>query len=135
MKLLVTGGAGFIGSNFVHYMRRNYPQYQLVNVDLLTYAGNLDNLQGLTEGTDYRFVKADISDPVMMEAIVGASQILTRTLVQRMVERRPPDILIRSGLDGIGGLDFFKAKAILAAAEPIKDEVKRALERALAATG
>ncbi len=73
--------------------------------------------------------------PGAMEAIVGASQILTRTLVQRMVERRPPDILIRSGLDGIGGLDFFKAKAILAAAEPIKDEVKRALERALAATG
>ena len=73
--------------------------------------------------------------PGAMEAIVGASQILTRTLVQRMVERQPPDILIRSGLDGIGGLDFFKAKAILAAAEPIKDEVKRALERALAATG
>ncbi|CAM5771092.1 patatin-like phospholipase family protein [Bosea minatitlanensis] len=73
--------------------------------------------------------------PGAMEAIVGASQILTRTLVQRMVERQPPDILIRSGLDGVGGLDFFKAKAILAAAEPVKDEVKRALERALAATG
>lgn len=72
--------------------------------------------------------------PSAMEAIVGASQILTRTLVQRMVERQPPDILIRTELDGIGGLDFFKAKAILAAAEPIKDEVKRALERALAAT-
>lgn len=73
--------------------------------------------------------------PGAMEAIVGASQILTRTLVQRMVERQPPDILIRTGLDGVGGLDFFKAKAILAAAEPVKDEVKRALERALAATG
>lgn len=78
---------------------------------------------------------SDSRIPGAMETIVGASQILTRTLVQRMVERQPPDILIRSGLDGIGGLDFFKAKAILAAAEPVKDEVKRALERALAAAG
>jgi len=70
--------------------------------------------------------------PGAMEAIVGASQILTRTLVQRMVERQPPDILIRAGLDGIGGLDFFKAKAILVAAEPVKDEVKRRLEAAFA---
>lgn len=73
--------------------------------------------------------------PSAMEAIVGASQILTRTLVQRMVERRPPDILIRAGLDGIGGLDFFKAKAILTAAEPVKEEVKRALARALEQAG
>lgn len=69
--------------------------------------------------------------PGAMEAIVGASQILTRTLVQRLIEQEPPDILIRAGADRIGGLDFFKAKAILAAAEPIKGEVKRALERAL----
>ena len=69
--------------------------------------------------------------PGAMEALVGASQILTRTLVQRLIEQEPPDILIRAGADRIGGLDFFKAKAILAAAEPIKGEVKRALERAL----
>lgn len=73
--------------------------------------------------------------PGAMEALVGASQILTRTLVQRLIEQEPPDILIRAGADGIGGLDFFKARAILAAAEPIKDEVKRALERALEARG
>ncbi|CAM5190575.1 NTE family protein OS=Bosea thiooxidans OX=53254 GN=SAMN05660750_01770 PE=4 SV=1 [Bosea thiooxidans] len=78
---------------------------------------------------------SDTRIPGAMEAIVGASQILTRTLVQRMVERQPPDILIRAGADRIGGLDFFKARAILAAAEPIKDEVKRALERALSAAG
>lgn len=69
--------------------------------------------------------------PGAVEAIVGASQILTRSLVQRMVVRQPPDILIRTALEGIGGLDFFKARAILAAAEPLKDEVKRALEAAL----
>ena len=78
---------------------------------------------------------SDTRIPGAMEAIVGASQILTRTLVQRMVEQQPPDILIRAGADRIGGLDFFKAKAILAAAAPIKDEVKRALERALEPRG
>ena len=78
---------------------------------------------------------SDTRIPGAMEAIVGASQILTRTLVQRMIESEPPDILIRAGADQIGGLDFFKAKAVLAAAEPIKDEVKRALERALSSAG
>jgi NTE family protein len=76
---------------------------------------------------------ATVSDtriPEPLEAMVGVSQILTRTIVQRMVERQPPDILIRAGVDGIGGLDFFKAQAILDASEPIKDEVKRALSRA-----
>ncbi|OYW68570.1 MAG: patatin [Bosea sp. 12-68-7] len=73
--------------------------------------------------------------PSPLEAMLGVSQILTRTIVQRMIERQPPDILIRAGADGIGGLDFFKAKAILDAAEPVKDEVKRRLAQALDARG
>jgi NTE family protein len=81
---------------------------------------------------------ATISDrrvPEPLEAMVGVSQILTRTIVQRMIERQPPDILIRAGVDSIGGLDFFKAKAILEAAEPVKDEVKRRLAQALERAG
>ncbi|WP_082359393.1 patatin-like phospholipase family protein [Bosea sp. AAP35] len=73
--------------------------------------------------------------PGPLEAMLGVSQILTRTIVQRMIERQPPDILIRAGADGIGGLDFFKAKAILEAAEPVKDEVKRQLTQALERQG
>lgn len=69
--------------------------------------------------------------PGPLEAIVGVTQILTRALVQRMVERQPPDILIRAGGDGFGGLDFFKAQAILEAAAPVKEEVKRKLALAL----
>jgi NTE family protein len=79
---------------------------------------------------------ATVSDsriPGPLEALVGVSQILSRSLVQRMVERRPPDILIRAGVDGIGGLDFFKAKAILDASDGVKDEVKRKLAEAFAA--
>ncbi len=70
---------------------------------------------------------SDSRVPEPLEAMLGVSQILTRTIVQRMIERQPPDILIRAGVDGIGGLDFFKASTILTAAEPVKDEVKRRL--------
>ncbi|HDR8366121.1 TPA: GDP-mannose 4,6-dehydratase, partial [Bacillus cereus] len=59
MKLLITGGAGFIGSNFIRYMLKKYPQYQIVNVDLLTYAGNLFNLKEISLNQNYKFIKGD----------------------------------------------------------------------------
>jgi dTDP-glucose 4,6-dehydratase len=62
MKLLITGGAGFIGSNFVRFMVNKYPQYQIVNLDLLTYAGNLENLKDIEDKPNYKFVKGDIAD-------------------------------------------------------------------------
>jgi dTDP-glucose 4,6-dehydratase len=60
MKLLVTGGAGFIGSNFILYMLDKYPHYEIVNFDKLTYAGNLENLKSVENNPNYRFVKGDI---------------------------------------------------------------------------
>ncbi|MFH0925665.1 MAG: dTDP-glucose 4,6-dehydratase [bacterium] len=60
-KILITGGCGFIGSNFVRYIREKYPDYQLVNLDLLTYAGKLENLAGIDE-KNYSFIKGDIGD-------------------------------------------------------------------------
>ncbi|SDM70294.1 dTDP-glucose 4,6-dehydratase [Bacillus sp. OK048] len=62
MKLLVTGGAGFIGSNFVRYMVNKYPEYKIVNLDLLTYAGNLENLKDIENASNYKFVRGDIAD-------------------------------------------------------------------------
>lgn len=62
MKILVTGGAGFIGSNFVHYMLKNHPQDLIVNLDLLTYAGNLESLQDIEDNPNYKFVRGDIAD-------------------------------------------------------------------------
>jgi dTDP-glucose 4,6-dehydratase len=62
MKLLITGGAGFIGSNFVRFMVNKYPQYQIVNLDILTYAGNLENLKDIEDKPNYKFVKGDIAD-------------------------------------------------------------------------
>jgi dTDP-glucose 4,6-dehydratase len=72
MKILVTGGAGFIGSNFIRYLREVHPPYRIVNLDLLTYAGNLENLSGLEGDPAYRFVKGDIADPGVVGEIVGA---------------------------------------------------------------
>lgn len=62
MKLLITGGAGFIGSNFVRFMVNKYPDYQIVNLDLLTYAGNLENLKDIENAPNYKFVRGDIAD-------------------------------------------------------------------------
>lgn len=71
MKILVTGGAGFIGSNFVNYMVEKYPEYSIVNVDALTYAGNLENLKPSEDKPNYQFVKADITDAETMDQLIG----------------------------------------------------------------
>jgi dTDP-glucose 4,6-dehydratase len=71
MKLLVTGGCGFIGSNFVRYFLKTYGDGSVINVDKLTYAGNLENLSDLAGSSRYRFVKADITDSRKMEELVG----------------------------------------------------------------
>lgn len=62
IKILVTGGAGFIGGNFVQYMVKKYPQYDIYNLDLLTYAGDLTKHRGIEEKDNYYFIKADIAD-------------------------------------------------------------------------
>ncbi|MFH1347437.1 MAG: dTDP-glucose 4,6-dehydratase [Candidatus Margulisiibacteriota bacterium] len=71
MKLLVTGGAGFIGSNFIHYILSKYPEDEIINFDKLTYAGNLDNLEDLKGNLRYKFYKGDICDPAAVEKAIG----------------------------------------------------------------
>ena len=73
MKLLVTGGAGFIGSNFVRHMLSKHSDVEIVNLDALTYAGNLENLAGLESDRRHVFVKADISDAPGIEALSRAT--------------------------------------------------------------
>lgn len=69
--ILVTGGAGFIGSNFIYYLLRERPQVRVINFDKLTYAGNLANLRGVENHPSYRFVKGDIADPQAVEEVVS----------------------------------------------------------------
>ncbi len=69
-NILVTGGAGFIGSNFVRYILKKYPDYHVVVYDKLTYAGNLDNLRGVADNPRYAFVRGDIADAAAVERAI-----------------------------------------------------------------
>ena len=71
MKLLVTGGAGFIGSNFIRLCMKRHPAWELVNLDKLTYAGNLDNLREIDSDPRYRFVRGDIADAELVGRLAG----------------------------------------------------------------
>lgn len=62
MRIIVTGGAGFIGSNFICYMLKKYPTYRIICFDKLTYAGNLENLSTVMKNPNFRFVQGDICD-------------------------------------------------------------------------
>jgi len=76
-KILVTGGCGFIGANFVRMVQSNYPEWYVVNLDKLTYAGNLQNLSGIEEGSNYHFIKGDICDNSCVEKIFSEHTIDT----------------------------------------------------------
>ncbi|MHC4885852.1 MAG: GDP-mannose 4,6-dehydratase, partial [Planctomycetota bacterium] len=71
MKVLVTGGAGFIGSNFIEWLLADQPQLELLNVDALTYAGNPANLKGVADQPRYHFLRADIADREAMDRAFG----------------------------------------------------------------
>jgi len=73
--LLVTGGAGFIGSNFIHYMLRKYNGYKIINLDKLTYAGNLENLKDIDDIENHRFIKGDICNRDLVEDIFSNNKI------------------------------------------------------------
>jgi dTDP-glucose 4,6-dehydratase len=74
-RILVTGGAGFIGSNFIHYVLAKFPDVTIVNLDLLTYAGSLENLKGLPANARYQFVKGDICDKDIVSGVMQANNI------------------------------------------------------------
>ena len=74
--ILVTGGAGFIGSNFVRYLLSRYPGYNIINLDALTYAGNLENLRDIEENPNYRFVKGDICDKDLTDSLLSGSHAI-----------------------------------------------------------
>ena len=103
MKLLVTGGAGFIGSNFILYMTLKYPHYQIINADALTYAGNLENLKSVESHPNYRFVKADIADraamePLFAEGLDAVLNFAAESHVDRSILQ--PDLFVRTNVLG-----------------------------------
>ena len=86
-QILVTGGAGFIGSNFVRYMLHNYPEYTIINLDKLTYAGNLENLRDVEELPNYRFVHGDIADRALVEELMPDSDAVVHFAAETHVDR------------------------------------------------
>ena len=77
MNLLITGGAGFIGSNLIYYIVEKYPDYKIINLDNLTYAGNLKNLKNLENNSNYKFIKGDINDYDLVDKIIKENNIDT----------------------------------------------------------
>ena len=73
-KILITGGAGFIGSHVVRLFVNNYPSYEIYNLDSLTYAGNLENLKDIDQKANYHFIKADITDANLMTELFDKHQ-------------------------------------------------------------
>lgn len=102
--ILVTGGAGFIGSNFVPYFLEKHPDYRLVNLDLLTYAGNLENLKECEKSQNYKFIKGDIRNRELVEFIFkeydvqGVVHFAAESHVDNSI--KCPDIFIQTNING-----------------------------------
>ncbi|GIO35154.1 dTDP-glucose 4,6-dehydratase [Paenibacillus antibioticophila] len=103
MKLLVTGGAGFIGSNFILYMLHQHPDYEVINVDALTYAGNLENLKSVEDNRRHSFVQADIRDARAMDELISHGiNVVVNFAAESHVDRSilEPDVFVKTNVLG-----------------------------------
>lgn len=102
MKLLITGGAGFIGSNFIHYWLREHPEDNVVNFDALTYAGNLENLADVKENPHYSFIRGDICDRDAVERAMDEVDTVVHFAAESHVDRSitDPSAFVRTNVLG-----------------------------------
>lgn len=104
MKIIVTGGAGFIGGNFVHYMVEHYPNDEIINLDLLTYAGNLETLESVKDMPNYKFIRGDISNREFVFQLFKKEKphIVVNFAAESHVDRSitEPDIFVRTNVLG-----------------------------------
>ncbi|AXM89105.1 dTDP-glucose 4,6-dehydratase [Anoxybacillus ayderensis G10] len=103
MKVLITGGAGFIGSNFVNYMVKKYPNYQVINLDALTYAGNLENVKEVENEPNYQFVKGDITNRELVESLLAEGvDAVVNFAAESHVDRSitDPGVFVRTNIQG-----------------------------------
>lgn len=94
MKILVTGGAGFIGSNFIHYWLENHPEDEIVNLDKLTYAGHLSSLKDIEKNPKYKFVRGDITDEKIVDEVMEGVDVVVHFAAESHVDRSVIDPLL-----------------------------------------
>lgn len=102
MKLLITGGCGFIGSNFIRYILKKYPHYKIINLDSLTYAGNLESLEDVLKNPNYTFIKGDISDYNLVMELIDSCEGVLNFAAETHVDRSitDPSIFVRTNVLG-----------------------------------
>lgn len=100
--LVVTGGAGFIGSNFILYWMEKYPDDRIINVDLLTYAGNITNLTSVAQRPQYSFIQADICDAQAMDSAIAGADVVVHFAAESHVDRsiKEPGKFLRTNVIG-----------------------------------
>lgn len=117
MKLLVTGGVGFIGSNFILYWLKNHPNDEIVNLDKLTYAGNLENLKEIEANPHYQFIKGDITDKKTVNQVINGVETVVHFAAETHVDKSilGPEVFVQTNVVG--------TQVLLDAA--LKNKVKR----------
>lgn len=104
MKIIVTGGAGFIGGNFIHYTLKKYPKYKVICIDSLTYAGNLETLESVKDNENFKFIKADITNRNEIYSIFeyGNPDIIVNFAAESHVDRsiENPEIFLNTNIIG-----------------------------------
>ncbi len=102
MRILVTGGAGFIGANFIHFWLKKHPRDKIVNLDKLTYAGNLKSLKGLISKPNYRFIKGDICDSALVNRLVKKADYIVHFAAESHVDRsiKEPAVFVKTNVLG-----------------------------------
>jgi dTDP-glucose 4,6-dehydratase len=102
MRLLVTGGAGFIGSCFIRYMLNKYSYYKIINLDVLTYAGNLENLDDVKDNPNYEFVQGNICDKGLVQQLITRVDVVVNFAAESHVDRSitGPEIFIDTNIKG-----------------------------------
>jgi dTDP-glucose 4,6-dehydratase len=102
VKLLITGGAGFIGSNFIQYILAKYSDYEVVNLDALTYAGSLDNLSEVVDNPRHRFVHGRIEDGELVDRLMPGIDVIVNFAAESHVDRSivEPQVFIKTNVMG-----------------------------------